>query len=415
MPARFSYLTSLTCSRTGAVHDPGAPQNLSDDGATLFARYDLDAVRESLNPDVIAGRAPDLWRYHELLPVQDPDVVHGFGEGMTPLVDLPKLGRRLGMSRLKFKDESYLPTGTFKARGAAVGVARAAELGITRIAMPTNGNAGAAWAAYGARYGIELTAIQPIDAPRINRSESAFAGADLSLIDGLISDAGKAVAQLVKKGEHFDVSTLKEPYRVEGKKTMGLEIAEQLGWRVPDVILYPTGGGVGLIGIHKALLELQELGWIPRGKMPRLVSVQASGCDPIVRAFETGAENVEPMSDTSTIAFGVNVPSPMLGAPSVLDAVRSTGGTAVRVSDEDAMAALHAIAEDEGILPCPEGATTIAAAAALRRSGWIAEDDEVVLLNTGAGNKYGDVLEVSLPVLDREGNPTGRSISSSAS
>lgn len=407
---RFSYLSSLTCSRTGAEYDPGIPQNLSDDGAMLFARYDLDAVRESVNPDVIARREPDLWRYHELLPVQDPDSVHGFGEGMTPLFDLPALGRRLGLSRLKFKDESALPTGTFKARGAAVGVARAAELGITRIAMPTNGNAGAAWASYGARYGIALTAIQPIDAPRINRSESAYAGAEISLIDGLISDAGKAVAELVTRGEHFDVSTLKEPYRVEGKKTMGLEIAEQLGWRVPDVILYPTGGGVGLIGIYKALLELRELGWIADDKMPRLVSVQAAGCDPIVRAFESGADNVVPMTDTSTIAFGVNVPSPVLGASSVLDAVRSTGGVAVRVSDEDAMAALHLIAEEEGVLPCPEGATTVAAAGALRRSGWIAEDDEVVLLNTGAGNKYADLLGVTLPVLDRSGVPTGTSL-----
>lgn len=407
---RFSYLTSLVCSKTGAEHDADVQQNLSDDGATLFARYDLDGVRANVTPDDIARRDPDLWRYHELLPVQSPDSVRGFGEGMTPLIDLPSLGRRLGLSRLKFKDESALPTGTFKARGAAVGVPRAAELGVTRIAMPTNGNAGAAWASYSARYGIDLTAIQPIDAPRINRSETSFMGADLSLIDGLISDAGKAVAELVTQGEHFDVSTLKEPYRVEGKKTMGLEIAEQLGWRVPDVILYPTGGGVGLIGIHKALLELRELGWIPADKMPRLVSVQATGCDPIVRAFETGAENVEPMSDTSTIAFGVNVPSPVLGGPSVLGAVRSTGGTAVRISDEDALAALHLIAEEEGILPCPEGATTIAAAGALRRAGWIAEDDEVVLLNTGAGNKYGDVLEVSLPVLDRSGAPTGTRI-----
>lgn len=410
MSTRFSYLTSLVSSRTGEVHDPAVPQNLAADGSTLFARYDLDAVREAVNPDVIAGRAHDLWRYHELLPVQDPDAVRGFGEGMTPLIDVPTLGRRLGLSRVKFKDESLLPTGTFKARGAAVGVARAAELGIARIAMPTNGNAGAAWASYSARYGIALTAIQPIDAPRINRSESSFAGAEISLIDGLISDAGKAIAALVGKGEHFDVSTLKEPYRVEGKKTMGLEIAEQLGWRVPDVILYPTGGGVGLIGIHKALLELQELGWIEKGRMPRLVSVQAAGCDPIVRAFESGAENVEPLNDTSTIAFGVNVPSPVLGAPSVLNAVRSTGGTAVRVSDEDTMAALHAIAEDEGILPCPEGAATIAAAGALRRAGWIAEDDEVVLLNTGAGNKYGEVLGVTLPVLDRAGAPTGESL-----
>lgn len=403
---RFSYLTGLRSSTSGDSYDPSTPQNLSSEGTTLFAHYDLDGVREAVNPDVIARRDPDLWRYHELLPVQDADRVHGFGEGMTPLTDLPALGKRLGIPHLKFKDESPLPTGTFKARGAAVGVARAAELGLKRLAMPTNGNAGAAWATYCARYGIELAAIMPIDAPAITRSEARFAGADVSLIDGLISDAGRAVGSLVARGEHFDVSTLKEPYRVEGKKTMGLEIAEQLGWRVPDVILYPTGGGVGLIGIYKALRELQQLGWIPAGRMPRLVSVQASGCDPIVRAFEAGADNVEPLADASTLAFGVNVPTPVLGAPSVLDAVRRTGGTAVRVSDDDAVASLHAIAEEEGLLPCPEGATTIAAAAELRRTGWIAEDDEVVLLNTGAGNKYPDVVGVTLPLLDRDGEPT---------
>jgi threonine synthase len=408
--SRFSYLTGLACSQTGAEYDAAVPQNLSADGATLFARYDLDAVREQTNPDIIARREPTLWRYHELLPVQDPDNVRGFDEGMTPLLDVPTLGRRLGLSRLKVKDESPLPTGSFKARGAAVGVARAAELGISRLAMPTNGNAGAAWAAYGARYGVDLTTIMPIDAPRITRAEAAFTGAEVSLIDGLISDAGKAVGEIVKQGAHFDVSTLKEPYRVEGKKTMGLEIAEQLGWRVPDVIIYPTGGGVGLIGIHKALLELQALGWIAADKMPRLVSVQAAGCDPIVRAYESGAETVEPMTDTSTIAFGVNVPSPVLGAPSILRAVRTTHGIAVRVSDEDAIAALHAIAEDEGMLPCPEGAMTIAAAAALRKANWIREDEEVVLLNTGAGNKYPEALEVTLPVLDRAGAPTGTSL-----
>ena len=405
--SRFSYLPTLRSSTSGDEYDPHAAQNLSTEGTTLFAQYDLDGVREAVNPDVIAAREPNLWRYHELLPVQDGDRVHGFDEGFTPLIDLPELGRKLGMSRLKFKDESPLPTGTFKARGAAVGVARAAELGIRKLAMPTNGNAGAAWATYCARYGIELAAIMPIDAPAITRSEAAFAGAEVSLIDGLISDAGRAVGKLVAAGDHFDVSTLKEPYRVEGKKTMGLEIAEQLGWRVPDVILYPTGGGVGLIGIYKALRELQQLGWIAADKMPRLVSVQAEGCDPIVRAFESGAANIEPLDNTVTKAFGVNVPSPVLGAPSVLEAVRQTNGTAIRVSDEAAIAALHDIAETEGLLPCPEGATTIAAAAELRRSGWIAEDDEVVLLNTGAGNKYPDVVGVTLPLLDRDGKPTG--------
>lgn len=409
MVSRYSYLTALECTTSGAQYDPSVPQNLSADGSTLFARYDLDAVRAAVTPDDIARRPANLWRYHELLPVQDADNVHGFGEGMTPLIDVPDLGRKIGLSRLKIKDESPLPTGTFKARGAAVGVARAAELGVTRLAMPTNGNAGSAWAAYCARYDIDLTAIMPVDAPHITRSEASFAGAEVSLIDGLISDAGRVIGEIVAQGEHFDVSTLKEPYRVEGKKTMGLEIAEQLGWRVPDVILYPTGGGVGLIGIHKALLELQALGWIAADRMPRLVSVQASGCDPIVRAFENGDATIEPMTDTSTVAFGVNVPSPVLGAPSILNAVRTTRGAAVRVSDDDALAALRLLAEEEGMLVCPEGAMTVAAAAALRRSNWIREDDEVVLLNTGAGNKYPDVLGVTLPVRDRSGAVIGES------
>ena len=397
----FSHLTHLESSETGERYSASEPQNLSSDGATLFARYDLDAVRAAVTPAEIAARAPDLWRYHELLPVQSRQSIRSLGEGFTPLIAMPDLGARIGIPRLLVKDESALPTGTFKARGAAVGVARAAELGIRRLAMPTNGNAGAAWGAYCARYDIDATIVQPIGAPLITRSEASITGADVTLIDGLISDAGRAVAALVAHGEHFDASTLKEPYRVEGKKTMGLEIVEQLGWRVPDVIVYPTGGGVGLIGIYKALLELQELGWIG-DRLPRLVSVQADGCDPIVRAFDSGALTALPQHDTSTIAFGINVPAPMLGAPEVLRALRATEGTAVTVSDDAAMRALRECARHEGLLCCPEGATTIAAAAQLRESGWISENDEVVLLNTGAGNKYPDAVEVSLPVIQRD-------------
>jgi threonine synthase len=400
---RFSYLTDLESSETGERYAADRPQNLDVGGATLFARYDLDGVRAAVTPAQIASRPPDLWRYHELLPVQSPHSIRSLGEGFTPLTPTPRLGAQIGIPRLLIKDESALPTGTFKARGAAVGAARAAELGIRRLAMPTNGNAGAAWSAYCARYGIDATIVQPIDAPLITRSESSIAGAHVTLIDGLISDAGRAVAKLLAGGQHFDASTLKEPYRVEGKKTMGLEIVEQLGWRVPDVIVYPTGGGVGLIGIHKALLELRELGWIGN-TMPRLVSVQAEGCDPIVRAFESGADTVVPQHDTRTIAFGINVPSPVLGGPSLLRAVRSTEGTALAVNDADAMQALRACAAIEGLLCCPEGAMTIAAAAMLRERGWIADDDEVVLLNTGAGNKYPNALEVSLPVIERDAN-----------
>jgi threonine synthase len=400
MQPKFSYLTDLQGSRGGERYSSDVPRNLASDGSPLFARYDLDGVRSAVSPKEISQRPPTLWRYHELLPVQDPAFVRGFGEGMTPLLDLPRLGKAIGVPKLKVKDEAPLPTGSFKARGAAVGVARAAELGITKLAMPTNGNAGSAWAAYCAQYGIEATIIMPLDAPAITRSECALAGADVMLIDGLISDAGRVVGQLTASGAVFDASTLKEPYRVEGKKTMGMEIVEQLGWHVPDVIVYPTGGGVGLIGIYKALLELQELGWIG-STLPRLVSVQADGCDPIVRAFNAGEVEVAGQDDTHTVAFGINVPKP-LGGRAVLEAVRATEGTAISVSDRDILRFIGRCAADEGMMFCPEGAATLVAVEALRDSGWIGEGEEVVVLNTGAGNKYPDAVKVELPTIARD-------------
>lgn len=400
MQPKFSYLTDLQGSRGGERYSSDAPRNLASDGSPLFARYDLDGVRSAVSPKEIAQRPPTLWRYHELLPVQDPTFVLGFGEGMTPLVDLPRLGKAVGVPKLKVKDEAPLPTGSFKARGAAVGVARAAELGITKLAMPTNGNAGSAWAAYCAQYGIGATIIMPLDAPAITRSECALAGADVMLIDGLISDAGRVVGQLTAPGTVFDASTLKEPYRVEGKKTMGLEIVEQLGWHVPDVIVYPTGGGVGLIGIYKALLELQELGWIG-SKLPRLVSVQSDGCDPIVRAFNASEVEVAGQDDTHTVAFGINVPKP-LGGRAVLEAVRATEGTAISVSDRDILSFIGRCASAEGMMFCPEGAATLVAVETLRDSGWITEDEEVVVLNTGAGNKYSEAVKVELPTIARD-------------
>jgi threonine synthase len=357
-------------------------------------------VRGDITPADLAGRPPTLWRYHEVLPVRAEANVVSLGEGMTPLLPLPRLGEALGVPGLLMKDEGLVPTGSFKARGAAVGVSRAAELGAGAIAMPTNGNAGAAWALYAARAGLRSVIAMPVDAPEITRAECAVSGADLYLVNGLIGDAGKMIGELVSTsdGALFDTSTLKEPYRVEGKKTMGYEIVEQLGWRCPDVILYPTGGGVGLIGIHKALLEMRELGWIT-GKLPRLVAVQATGCAPIVKAFEAGERTAEAWPDSRTIAFGINVPK-ALGDFLILDALYDTGGTAVAVDDEALLAAQELCARLEGVFVCPEGAAAIAAVQLLRKEGWLAEDEEVVVLNTGAGIKYPGTVIVAAPTLD---------------
>jgi threonine synthase len=382
-----AYLTDLECPRCGNRHDADRPQNLCSCGSPLLARYDLAAVRAAVEPATIATRRADLWRYRELLPVRDPAHIATLGEGWTPLLAAARYGAQIGVPRLLVKDEGLVPTGSFKARGAAVGVSRASELGIRHVAMPTNGNAGAAWAVYAARAGLRATIAMPKAAPDITRKECALAGAELHLVDGLIADAGRLVAGLVGD-EVFDVSTLKEPYRLEGKKTMGYEIAEQLGWRVPDVILYPTGGGVGLIGIHKALGELRELGWIG-DRMPRLVAVQSSGCAPIVAAFTAGARHAAPWPDAHTVAFGITVPAP-LGDELILDALYATGGTAIAVDDADLLTDLRAFGAVEGLWLCPEGAACLTAARALRASGWLGEDEEVVVLNTGTGLKYPD-------------------------
>ena len=398
----FSHLDHLECARCGTTYDAGVLQQLCpDDGSPLLARYDLTSV--STRPDEIGRRAPDLWRYHELLPVSGPDHVVSLGEGMTPLLRTPRLAAELGLRNLSIKDDGLLPTGSFKARGAAVGVSRARELGVTRLAMPTNGNAGAAWSTYAARAGLRATIAMPVDAPWITLAETVVTGGDLRLVDGLISDAGKMIgaAVLASPDDWFEVSTLKEPYRIEGKKTMGLEIVEQLGWRMPDVIIYPTGGGVGLIGIFKALTEARELGWV-EGSLPRLVSVQASGCAPIVRAFEAGASESVLVPDSTTIAFGINVPKP-LGDFLVLDALRQTGGTAIAVEDDDLLADVQVTARLEGMFLCPEGAATVTATRALVRKGWIAPDDEVVLLNTGAGVIYPETVHVDVPTLPKDG------------
>jgi threonine synthase len=398
----YSALTHLECSRTAERYDADQVQGASAAGAPLLARYDLERVRETVTREEIATRTPDLWRYHEVLPVRSSEHVVSLGEGMTPLLDLRTYGKQIGISSLRMKDEGLVPTGTFKARGAAVGVSRASELGVRGVAMPTNGNAGAAWALYAARAGMAGLIAMPVDAPAITRAECQVSGADLYLVDGLIGDAGKLVGAAVAERDGYqDVSTLKEPYRLEGKKTMGYEIVEQLGWRMPSVILYPTGGGVGIIGIYKALREMQELGWVS-GPLPRLVAVQAEGCAPIVDAFKRGAKESEPFPDAKTVAFGITVPK-ALGDFLVLEAVYDTGGTAIAVSDEDLLGAQVELATAEGTFICPEGAACFAAAKQLREAGWLAEDDKVVVLNTGTGVKYPETVTVDVPVLAKDG------------
>ena len=395
----YSHLAHLQCSRTGEVMDANALVNLSPAGAPLLARYDLAAVRQELTPATIAARPPDLWRYHELLPVRDPSQVITLGEGMTPLLAAARLGAELGVPGLLIKDEGVLPTGSFKCRGATVGVSRAHELGVRALAMPTNGNAGAAWAAYAARAGIGSLMVLPDDAPAIPRMEMVLAGAEVYRVRGLISDAGAIVRRAVAARQGwFNAATLNEPYRIEGKKTMGLEIAEQLGWRMPEVIVYPTGGGVGIIGIHKAFTELLELGWIS-GPLPKLVVVQAQGCAPIVDAFRRGRDHAEPWIGARTVAFGITVPV-AIGDFLVLDAVRSTGGTAVTVSDSERLAAQARCTATEGLFVCPEGGAALAAVAQLRASGWLRGSEEVVVLNTGTGMKYPEAVDTDPPVLE---------------
>ncbi len=390
------YVSHLECPRCTQIYDYGKRIQICTCGSPLLVRYDLDRVAAALNKNEMCGRPASLWRYRELLPVSDDAHIVSLGEGLTPLVRAPQLGHRFGFKNLFIKDEGIIPTGTFKARGAAVGVSCAREAGVDTLAMPTNGNAGGAWAAYCAAAGIRCVIVMPRDAPLINTKEIAVTGADLFLVDGLISDAGRIVGRAVAQHGWFDASTLKEPFRIEGKKTMGYEIAEQMGWRVPDVIIYPTGGGVGIIGIFKAIQELQAMGWIGP-KMPRLVAVQASGCAPIVSAYEARARTSEFWEGAATCAFGITVPK-ALGDFLVLEAVYASHGCAVAVTDDAILDAQAQIAMAEGNFVCPEGAATFAAARQLLAQGWIQPEEEVVLLNTGTGLKYPQTVEAE-PVL----------------
>ncbi len=377
-----SLVTHLECSATGMRYPANQPHGLSETGKPLLVRYDLEAARQTLTRDDLATRPHDMWRLRELLPMQDRTNIVSLGEPVTPLIRL----RDQAATTVLVKDESRLPTGSFKARGLAVAVSMALELGLTRLAMPTNGNAGAALAAYGARAGIETFIFCPADTPETNVREIALHGGRVWRVDGLIDDCGKIVAAGVDPMGWFDVSTLKEPYRIEGKKTMGLELAEQLGWELPDVILYPTGGGTGLIGMWKAFQELREIGWLD-GPMPRMVAVQSTGCAPIVRAFDAGATHAERWEDASTIASGIRVPA-AIGDFLILSALRESGGFAIAVDDESILDSQQSVAREQGLLLSPEGAATHAAMTAAVQSGLIDQEERAVLFNCGSGLKY---------------------------
>jgi len=383
---RRNFVTHLECSMTGERYEAGELHNLSRAGRPLLVRYDLDAVKASLTRDELARRPHDMWRWRELLPVREAANIVSLGEAETPIVSLDKVAARLGMSELLVKDEGRLPTGSFKARGLVMAVAMARELGVTKVAMPTNGNAGAALAAYASRAGIETVVLCPADTPEINVREIAAQGARVYRVDGLIDECGAIVGEGAKAGHWFDFSTLKEPYRIEGKKTMGLELAEQLGWEVPDVIFYPTGGGTGLIGMWKAFAELEAIGLIgPR--RPRMVAVQAEGCAPMVRAWERGEEHAERWEDAHTVAAGIRVPK-AVGDFLILRAVRESGGFPIAVSDAALSAAVDEAARRDGLLLCPEGGATLAACEAALRQGLISPGDRVVLFNCATGLKY---------------------------
>ncbi|WP_029624980.1 threonine synthase [Sphingomonas sp. PAMC 26605] len=380
---RPTFVTHLECSMTGERYDADQLHGLSRVGRPLLVRYDLEAVKAALPQATLEARQTDLWRWRELLPVRRTENIVSLGEIETPLVAIPKSA---GSPNVLVKDEGRLPTGSFKARGLVMAVAMAKELGITRIAMPTNGNAGAALAAYATRCGIETIVLAPEETPEVNIREIAARGARVYRVNGQIDDCGAIVGRGAAEGRWFDFSTLKEPYRIEGKKTMGLELAAQFGWKLPDAIFYPTGGGTGLIGMWKAFDELEKLGWIG-SERPRMYAVQASGCAPIVRAFEAGEEHAERWEGAATVAAGIRVPK-AVGDFLILRAVRESGGKALGVGDPAILKAVDDCAKKDGLLLCPEGGATLAAYREALRSGEVDEDERVVLFNCATGLKY---------------------------
>jgi len=391
---RPTFVTHLECSMTGERYAADEVHNLSKAGKPLLVRYDLDGVRQALTKEKLAARPADIWRYRELLPVRDAADIVSLGEVLTPIVPMPRLSAKLGGGEILVKDEGRLPTASFKARGLVMAVSMAKALGIKHMAMPTNGNAGAALAAYATRAGIRTTIFCPEDTPEVNVSEIAAQGASVYRVNGLIDDCGKIVGEGKAKAGWFDTSTLKEPYRIEGKKTMGIELAEQLGWELPDAIFYPTGGGTGLIGMWKAFAELEAIGFIG-AKRPRMIAVQAAGCAPMVKAFEEGKEHAPRWENAHTIASGIRVPQ-AVGDFLILRAVRESGGFAIAVEDPAISRALDEMAREEGFLLCPEGAATYAAYKQALADGRVKKTDRVVLFNCASGLKY------PLPKIERK-------------
>ena len=388
----MGFIVDLVCTRTGKAYSKDQLWNLSPEAsAPLFARYDLDAVKKALTREKLVGRVPTMWRYAEVLPVENEKFQVSLGEGFTPLLQATTLGRKIGVPNLYIKDEGMNPTGSFKARGMSAAISKAAELGASAIAIPSAGNAGGATAAYAARAGLPAHIFMPKDVPKANYIECKVLGAQVELIDGLISDCGKIVASRKEAEWWFDISTLKEPYRVEGKKTMGYELAEQFDWELPDVVIYPTGGGTGLIGMWKAFDEMEQMGWID-SKRPRMISVQAAGCAPIVRAYDAGKAEAEPWVDAQTVAAGLRVPA-AVGDFLMLDAIRASGGCALSVTDEELMNATSEMAAAVGSFPAPEGAATLSALKKLVEDNLVSEQDRVVLFNTGTGLKYIELFE----------------------
>ena len=378
-----SAVTGLVCSRCGRGFDHLVEQHLCTCGGPLVVEVDLDRVRHATSPGDIGRRPGGMWRWRELLPIEDPDRIVSLGEGATPLREAPAVAAALGVAAVFVKDEGANPTGTFKARGASAGVTAAVERGARAIALPTAGNAGVAWAAYGRAAGVPVHVAMPADAPAELVAACRSFGADVQLVDGLISDAGRVIAEGIAEHGWYDAGTLREPYRIEGKKTLGYEIVEQLGWRFPDAVVYPAGGGVGLIGMWRAFAQLPDLGWSD-GVPPRLVVTQSEGCAPLVRAFEHGADRAEPWEGAHTVAHGLRVPHPF-GDRLVLRALRETGGSALAVSDDEIVGAQGRMAAEAGVAASLEGAATIAAAVRLRERGDLLAADRVVLVNTGAG------------------------------
>ena len=391
----MTTLTHLECSLCAKRHEAGVLHHLCECGGPLLVRYDLEKARQSWSRDWIASGPASMWRYAPVLPVSKPSSIVSLGEGWTPMLRTKNLGAALGASDLWVKDEGMNPTGSFKARGLSCAISAAQELGIRKVAIPSAGNAASAAAAYASAAGMEAHIFMPRDVPQANYIECRSFGAHVTLVDGLISDCGRMVAERKDAEGWYDVSTLKEPYRIEGKKTMGYEVAEQFQWNLPDAIFYPTGGGVGLIGMWKAFDEMEQLGWIA-AKRPKMIAVQAAGCQPVVRAFEQGAERSTFWENAWTVSSGLRVPKP-LGDFLILAAIRASGGTAVAVTDEESLDAGLELAREEGIFAAPEGAACVAALKKLLASGFLAPQERIVIYNTGAGLKYLEAYSTRFP------------------